>query len=101
MVILEQNFKWNLEAFASELFKCTKSLHLWCFYVAFSPLWNLLATVGNPLSWVGKYIIHHSITGLQQHKGEYMTEFPISLTISFYYSVTPMLSCTTIDTLQS
>jgi len=27
MVILEEHFKWHLEAFASELFKCTQG---WC-----------------------------------------------------------------------
>jgi len=34
MIILEENFKWHLEAFASELFIYKCNLFMWCEYSA-------------------------------------------------------------------
>jgi len=45
MIILEENFKWHLEAFASELFKCLINILL-CNLVLFNfllILWLLFA----------------------------------------------------------
>jgi len=45
MIIIEENFKWHLEAFASELFKCTLRI-IACFpFVFFVIAIQIFATI--------------------------------------------------------
>jgi len=50
MVILEENFKWHLEAFASELFICFTQLcshftAVFCNNLVYIPNWNCCSSV--------------------------------------------------------
>jgi len=52
MIILEENFKWHLEAFASELFICM-CVHVYvCLYCVFLNIINMyLYVITSNLDW--------------------------------------------------
>jgi len=67
MTILEENFKWHLEAFASELFTCIRScvvflrsvspLHMLCCKEVIGPLPGILVWVEDGLSNVWSRLV--------------------------------------------